>query len=96
MKISRERKMIAALGVFTAVLSFFLPCHVIRLTLHYLTNEELRNFFFSMPIVFGAAYHFGYRLEHEGWKIKEKFVNFFYDTPFDKGWVKERFYGQTD
>ena len=30
----------------------------------------------------------------EGWKIKEKVITFYYFTPYDKGWVKERFIGQ--
>ena len=41
-----------------------------------------------------GTYDSQYVRTDEVWKIKEKFVNFFYDTPYDKGWVKERFYGQ--
>jgi hypothetical protein len=41
-----------------------------------------------------GTYDSQYVKTDEGWKIKKKFVNFFYDTPYDKGWVKERFYGQ--
>ena len=29
----------------------------------------------------------------EGWKIKEKVMTWFYRTPYDKGWVKERIMG---
>ncbi len=43
-----------------------------------------------------GTYDSKYTKTDEGWKIKEKVVNFFYDTPYDKGWVKERFYGQED
>jgi len=41
-----------------------------------------------------GTYDSQYIRTEEGWKIKEKVVHFFYDTPFDKGWVKERFFGQ--
>ena len=43
-----------------------------------------------------GTYDSRYIKTNEGWKIQEKVVNFFYDTPFDKGWVKEKFYGQAD
>jgi len=48
----------------------------------------------NVPTRAAGTYDSRYVKTEEGWKIKEKFVNFFYDTPFDKGWVKERFYGQ--
>jgi hypothetical protein len=43
-----------------------------------------------------GTYDSKYIRTNGGWKIKEKVVNFFYDTPFNKGWVKERFYGRAD
>ncbi len=38
-----------------------------------------------------GAYDTEYIKTEEGWKIKKKVVDFFYNTPYDKGWVKERF-----
>jgi len=40
-----------------------------------------------------GSYDDQYVRTEEGWKIKKKLVTFYYATPFDKGWVKERFIG---
>ncbi len=47
----------------------------------------------NTPTNAAGTYESKYTKTDKGWKIKEKVVNFIYDTPYDKGWVKQKFYG---